>query len=698
MSNTAFMFRRTRKVLVPMRRAAGKNAALVASFDANLRRLGFALDADAVKALLDVPASDFGGIANDVIAEAKRIKGVKRYSPMYPNFPKQVMEASDAELYLNAIMHYYGDMVGLRILPVYEKAERPELDFDESRFKKVGVAYQQDFFATIMSVVNQKAGYGEQEREDISEFWEHLMQQPQGEFNFGNRENKAWFAAKAYRYLKFFPMGEVFKFDTATDVLRFAVALCDGDVSLAEKTRFKSFARSERRLILGLFNQINGLDEDFARRPETFKRLGERLHPREYSAQFPIAASAFATVRDNKRKPVTFNSAVENALSSGATSAAVSLLKTRPGEFARRLDEVLRSANNITQARAFVKAFDAVAAQVSAPVLLQARAALQADRGGNRIFFPKGNVSKFKAIPDTRGDIDLSVRNAAVEACNKGLVARFSEKGSLGKVYVDSALDGVTVPLTIRDASKGRVLGRGSRMPFNEKTNVLRFFIWWKDIDIGGRNGRVDIDLSAVLLDDNFNTVEAVAYYNLRGLGATHSGDITSAPHGASEFIDIDPAKVLERGARYVAMTVHSFSRQNLSDIPEVFAGYMERNDHDSGEVYDPRTVENRVDLTTPTTNSVPYIFDMKTGEAIWIDMALRLGGYGYGGNNAASTSLTTENLVSAVVRKNYPSLGDLFRLHAKARGTLVDSPAEADVVFNLDNAFRTEEVLDKYL
>lgn len=698
MSNTAFMFRRTRKVLVPMRRAAGKNAALVASFDANLRRLGFALDADAVKALLDVPASDFGGIANDVIAEAKRIKGVKRYSPMYPNFPKQVMEASDAELYLNAIMHYYGDMVGLRILPVYEKAERPELDFDESRFKKVGVAYQQDFFATIMSVVNQKAGYGEQEREDISEFWEHLMQQPQGEFNFGNRENKAWFAAKAYRYLKFFPMGEAFKFDTATDVLRFAVALCDGDVSLAEKTQFKSFARSERRVILGLFNQINGLDEDFARRPETFKRLGERLHPREYNAQFPIAASAFATVRDNKRKPVTFNSTVENALSSGATSAAVSLLKTRPGEFARRLDEVLRSANNITQARAFVKAFDAVAAQVSAPVLLQARAALQADRGGNRIFFPKGNVSKFKAIPDTRGDIDLSVRNAAVEACNKGLVARFSEKGSLGKVYVDSALDGVNVPLTIRDASKGRVLGRGSRMPFNEKTNVLRFFIWWKDIDIDGWNGRVDIDLSAVLLDDNFNTVEAVAYYNLRGLGATHSGDITSAPHGASEFIDIDPAKVLERGARYVAMTVHSYSRQNLSDIPEVFAGYMERNDHKSGEVYDPRTVENRVDLTTPTTNSVPYIFDMKTGEAIWIDMAINLGGYGYGGNNAASTSLTTENLVSAVVRKNYPSLGDLFRLHAKARGTLVDSPAEADVVFNLDNAFRTEEVLDKYL
>lgn len=698
MSKTTFMFRRTRKVLVPNLRTANSSPALVASLDANLRRLGFALDNSAVKALLEVPSDFLNTIHKDVIAEAKRIKGVKRYSPMYPNFPKQVMEASDAELYLNAIMHYYGDMVGLRILPVYEKAERPALDFDESRIKTVGVAFDHDFDKTLFSVVNQKAGYGEQEREDVSEFWEYLMNSPQGDFNFGNRENKAWFSAKAYRHLKFYPMGKGFVMDTATDVLRFAVALSDGDVSLAEKTQFRSFARSERRVILGLFNGIKGLDEDFARRPEAFKRLGERLHPREYNAQYPVAAAAFQTVRDNKRKPVTFNSGVENALSRGDVAAAVALLKTRPGEFARRLDHVLRSANNVTQARAIAKAFDGVAAQVSAPVLLQAKAALESDRGNTRVFFPKGNVSKFQSVDDKRGDISMSVRKAAVAALNKGLLTRFADLDSLGKVYVDPALDGVNVPLTVRDASKGRVLGRGSRVPFNKDTNVLRFFIWWKDID-NGWNGRVDIDLSAVLLDDNFNVVETVAYYNLRGLGATHSGDITSAPNGASEFIDIDPAKVRERGARYIAMTVHSYSRQNLSDIPEVFAGYMERNDHESGEIYDPRTVENRVDLTTPAKNSVPYIFDVTTGEAIWIDMSVNFGGYyGYGGNNAASTMRTTQNLVSGVVNRNYPSMGDLFRLHAQARGTLVDSPDDADVVYNLDNAFRTEEVLDKYL
>ena len=40
---------------------------------------------------------------------------------MYPNFPEQVMELSDAELYLNAIIHYLTDG---KILPSYETEER----------------------------------------------------------------------------------------------------------------------------------------------------------------------------------------------------------------------------------------------------------------------------------------------------------------------------------------------------------------------------------------------------------------------------------------------------------------------------------------------------------------------------------------------------------------------------------------------
>jgi hypothetical protein len=45
-------------------------------------------------------------------------------------------------------------------------------------------------------------------------------------------------------------------FNTATDVLRLAVALCDGDKSLAENTKFTGFKRYQRRVILGLIQNI----------------------------------------------------------------------------------------------------------------------------------------------------------------------------------------------------------------------------------------------------------------------------------------------------------------------------------------------------------------------------------------------------------------------------------------------------------
>ena len=42
-----------------------------------------------------------------------------QFAPMYPNFPQQMMDLSDADLYINAIIHY----VTLR-LPVSKVEER----------------------------------------------------------------------------------------------------------------------------------------------------------------------------------------------------------------------------------------------------------------------------------------------------------------------------------------------------------------------------------------------------------------------------------------------------------------------------------------------------------------------------------------------------------------------------------------------
>src|SRR4029079_11205406 len=49
---------------------------------------------------------------------------------------------------------------------------------------------------------------------------------------------------------------------TATDVLRVAVVMSGGDVSLATPTRFRRFKRPERRFLLGALEAIPSATED----------------------------------------------------------------------------------------------------------------------------------------------------------------------------------------------------------------------------------------------------------------------------------------------------------------------------------------------------------------------------------------------------------------------------------------------------
>lgn len=689
-------FRRAGKVAVNFDLTLGlNNFREVASFDANLRKLGYMLDGDLAYALMNIPVREIAAVADDVIREAKEIKGVRRYSPMYPNFPRQVMEASEAELYINAIMHYFGTAVGMRILPKYDRLARPELDFDESKLKVVRLGSEVDFVNLMGALMRSKSAFSSTDRADIEalddDTFAHALQIVD---TFANRENKAVLAEMELR--RGTGNFNVFMFDTATDVLRLAVAMSDGDVSLADKTNFRSFKRSERRLLMGLLANIeHDIVEDMSRHAAAWKRLGERLHPGEFS-QYPRVVEAFQTIRENG-KVESFNSRVEAALAEGDSLGAARLLKSRPGEFARRLDKVIRM--NSLNSSYVLNEFMSVADKASPTVLIQGRNAFVNRDKGQRVFFPKGSVAKMQTVKDNRKALRKGVSLAAVEAFDSALYRAFSGRDNLGKVYIDPVLKGVAVPFGLRNTSKGNVLGRGSRLPIDKDSNFLRFFIWWKDAESGGwgYGSHTDIDLSAVCFDDNFGYHSAITYYNLRENGAVHSGDITSAPNGASEFIDVDIDRLRARGVRYVAMTLHSYSGQTLVELPECFAGFMERDDMDSGEVYDPRTVTMKFDLTAKSRGATPFIFDLETREAIWVDLSMQING---AFSNARNTQGQVTNIVQAMTSLTPPNLYDLFRAHATARGTLV-SRDEADKVYSFDGdvtPFDVETILSEYL
>lgn len=696
MSYNAIMIRRRGAVITDFDTSqAGdisKNFGLVAAFDANLRKLGYALSGNLAADLLNRTSGSIEKIAADVIEAVKEIKGVRNYRPMYPNFPQQVMDANLSELHLNAIMHYFGIAIGYDIRPEYDKLTRAELDFDESKYTFLKVTTLTEFHKVMIQVAQQKSAYSETDKADLLTLSDTSFLLT-GFDKFDNRENKAWMAAQLYT--RYGHIGDIV-FDTATDVLRFAVALSDGDVSLASGTKFKSFKRSERKMLMSILEKIvdsKGLahvTEDMVRHPGMWKRLGERIHPGEFHSS---AADAFLAVRNGTAR--SFNSYVEENLDNARMVKG--LLMERPGEFVRRLDAVL-SRCSYDEANEVLDALAVVAHEASVTVLIQAINAFETRHRKIRTFIPKGKVAKLKAVKNERPGLIGFSTSTATNVLIAALQRKLSGLESMGKVYIDPDLVDITIPFGMRSASKQlATLGRGSRIKIDDDTNVLRFFIWWKNND-----SRVDIDLSAIALDANYRSMFDLTYYNLRENGAVHSGDITNAPDGASEFIDITIDKLRKQGVRYVAMNVHSYSGQDLAELPECFAGFMSRTKPQSGEVYDPRTVTNRVDLAASSRANVPYIFDLEERKAIWVDLSVGVRALGA---NVANSKESMVSLMEAVVEMQPPTLYDLFRHHAHGRGIRMDKQ-DADIIFQLErsddprvvSAYDTETILSEYL
>ncbi|MEO1525275.1 MAG: TerD family protein [Planctomycetota bacterium] len=700
LTQTSIFLTKSLKVIVPAGDIAESTSPVVATTARNLQALGFGLSAPLLKRLATLSDSAVAKWYRSVLPTLKKLVGAHRkFEPFYPNFPKQVMEASDAELYLNAMTHYFGfvlsDMLddpNLVVLPNYEKEARPILDeFHSLRWIDLGTEDEFDAIFTRLASIN--GSLSESDRDILGWFASERDVAKLVPDHIPQKETLAFLVATLPQPECLLPSVK-----TATDVLRIAVAMSDGDVSLAEATKFRNFTKRERRFLLACLESAGASrTEDMLRWKRRWIRLGERLHPGDYRKRFPESLEAFNVLR-NDVPFQTFNARIEDAITSRNPEATIGLLTQRPGDFGRRLDHVLRTHDDADK---ILDAFCRVAPKVSTRVLFQMWHHFHTREGANgRAFFPKGNAAKVQfseaglpALPD-------GLAAATAKKLRGILVRRFGELPSLGNVFLDERLKDQLVPFSQRSASRSlRSVARGSTFDLPEGSTV-RFFCWWKNIARGGEYGsRVDLDLSASLFKSNWDRHSDIAYYNLRDGLCYHSGDVTSAPKGACEFIDINLPSVLNRGARYVVMSVLSFTHQPFLALPECFGGWMMREKPKSGEVFEARTVQDKVDITASSRACVPVILDAEARKVYWSDLALKSGAQI---NNAAQNSVGFSQIGRAIVGLRKPSLHDLFAMHAEARGNIVLSQEDANTVFGLYegtvNAFDPSVILSDFL
>lgn len=678
--------------------------ALVVTMMKNVQSLGFTFSKELFEALSHMNRDELKVFYSDLIPALKELVGADvEYNPMYPNFPTQVAEMDGIELFINAIVHYWSFGT---LMPEYEKDERLPL-IDVNKMALLSTGNHEDLMEIFKNLVASKTSLSAQDKEDVTTIIKDCA-------DYANylpdeiplKENVALIGKLIIEEAPIKSASAISKyFRTATDVLRLVTALSDGDISLAGKTKYRNLKRRERRMILDLLANCGNITEDLFRYQYEWIRVAEILHPFEYNyPRYKDVNKAFNTLRNDK-KPLMFGGKVQAAILRKDMKAAADLLKSRPGEFARQLDKVLRDSDNPAY---ILECFKSVAVEISAPVLLQVRqhfiGRMAETPNPVRVFFPKGNLAKAMSIKNELPAIDKTICQNVAKACRDALIEQYKSKESLGKVYVDEEFKNYLVPFSQRSASSTtKSVVRGSQLPIKSDATAVRAFIWWTNTakDNGWDDGRVDIDLSAAIYDSDWNYVEHISYTRLRSgkMKAYHSGDITNGGShkgkGVAEFIDVDIDAVAENG-RYIVFQVYNFTGQNYSTLENCRFGWMEREDVQSGEIFEPTTVNMVMDVNAEGKTAIPVIFDCVERKFIWCDMNLGIDSSHRGGINLESNISGVTATCYAMTHLNKPNIYDLAMLNAMARGTVVTDRNEADIIFSNDTTVPFEIVVEK--
>ncbi|MFF0886820.1 hypothetical protein [Streptomyces sp. NPDC003456] len=658
----SLVLRHTHRIPSP-KGSAGEGATAARQFDATLASVGFKLSAELLARLSALSGAAVVHTAKRTLRTVQEMVGDHvRHNAYFIDFPANVPDTE--EFWMRCVARALGDdtsrgrvlkhlahgVLDLLSLPAYGRyqhtyeemlAAQDELIAsagDRVTVLHLGRDLDDEVTDLYLALAGSTTPLGEEHLRDLQVLAEACALGPQPE-SIPVRENRA--VVNAARLA----VGADPLLDTVVDVLRLACALSGGDVTLQEPTRFRGFPRPVRRILLA------GLDALVEANPakladvhphrEPFKRLGERLHPHEYP-QWPHAADVFAVARGEKEAR-SFDSRVEQLLGESDVVGAAHLLRAAPGKLFRALDRLLRAAVSQEERDAVVAAAVQAAPEVSGRVVLSVREHFQnreRDSGRSRLFVNRRG--RGWVAPDARPPVPAAARERLIGALDAEMRRRLPAPGRL---LLDPDVLDVALPLSGKATAAGLgVLPRGSLSAVDGER--LRFFVYWKQ-----DRRRTDYDLSALLLRSDYSTDSWLSYTSLRAVGGRHSGDVTEAPDGASEFIDLSLGRVR---STFIVPQVNVYAGEGFDETEESFFGFMVRDGEQKGRPFEPRTVRMKSELRGVGRVALPLAFrqeDDGRWSARWLHLYLR---------GVASANRVEENQVSvskavrALVEREY--------------------------------------------
>jgi arsenate reductase-like glutaredoxin family protein len=592
---------------VPSLDASNGNASTVTrQLDVALMDLGWKLSAELMNHLSEKDPSQVRNYAVKIIDAAKELVGVRNHNIYFKEFPQNV--PSTEEFWLNLIVNQLssGGEVSLNLLDYpdygrylhsYEEMMAHQEEFmpllaRSAKILHLGKSMAEETEALYLRLAGSSVPLNENDRKLLQTLAASFLDAPTP--NFLMRENKA--LVNKVRFVN----GKDIAVNTPTDILRLACALSDGDVTLTNPTKFRSFPRKTRKCLLNALARLANYDldqstEDMMRELETWKRLAEKLHPfenKDYALRM-----LFKDVI-NSRPFITTSSRVEFGYNNKEYFGVLAELNTNPGMLLRNLDRMVRTMP-ATNHENLLKGVAAASSSVSGRVLISAIEALQAgvNRGSKRVFV--NTAGKLWLQDETRQNLDANLTNKLLDILKLQLRVRFHKAG-IHRLEFDSDAAKVALPLSEKNKAKGfGILPVGSKIPLHG-TN-LRFFMYWKQC-----KSRTDYDLSAMFLKDDFSMGAHCSWTNLADKTYRHSGDIVDAPNGASEFIDMD---IKDVKYPYIVAQVNRFAGEDFTTVEENIFGFMDRDKLEKGAPFEAKTVKVKSEVRGAGRVAVPALF-----------------------------------------------------------------------------------------
>ncbi|MBO9428687.1 TerD family protein [Sulfitobacter sp. R18_1] len=380
----------------------------------------------------------------------------------------------------------------------------------------------------------------------------------------------------------------------------------DADLSLKSAPKF-NLKKSQAKGLLAILEAIlergtTDYQTDLMRHEEPWKRFASHVRVRGFEKRFPQAVAALNDLRSGKLR------SWEAKYASADLTQKIALAENRPGVFMRRmtaLGRLVEASGDDAARNMLAEAATRSFASVDPLKLVQLLVHLERTNFTKKRYhaLPSGGVMTSEAAPIDMGYIAKLLREHLGERLS-GVVSG-SNNDELANIFI---------PTSNRGASSSNVrTSKGDRVKLSFKDeDVVRFFLHW--------HHRCDVDISASFYDANLKRVSECTYYNLRSADyAAHSGDILDGSQGAAEYIDISVGPARKAGIRYVLMTANVFSGLTF-DTFDCSVGAMLR-DGQTGRHFEVSTVETKLNLNSQTRRTNPAIFDLETGEMIYVDL-----------------------------------------------------------------------------